>query len=470
MPTPGFRVSRPAKDPVHYPDYDHLSPESDQMIFGPLDLEEHTVLPHSSLHVPWDPSRDYAFGQPVSPILSDQAMSPRRSSDFDVPDASPAESPLRQSSVREPSTTSIHSSISRTTTYLNGSTTPTHSIRPPSSPIPIRPGHAPTQSNPLLMSYLPQNASFSPSDLAALHSLPRSLSPTDRSDGYLSSPSLTVASISPADTSLRPPSWASQLWDPSLYHSSTNTSGRSSTPHRPLSGSPHTAKKQRFQPRREINPSSPMFQAVQRSISSAVRRANFDPQLQPSCGVNWIQRHQATSTRKLNVAQAAKEAGQEYANLTPEQKEEIKRENAFRTAQRKAGRSRKSNLKDLNAPKKPLSAYFMFLQHIREIFGDEQETTKQSVLAAAKWRSMTDDERKPFLAQAEQEKLEYEAARRLYEEGTTGLPNNINFSILPNSPSDSPFHIFRNVKSESFSSESESEGMTPDDGSRYTRF
>ena len=173
------------------------------------------------------------------------------------------------------------------------------------------------------------------------------------------------------------------------------------------------------------------------------------PKLAPSAWqlyfTDWIQRHQATSTRKLNVAQAAKEAGQEYANLTPEQKEvcrisslpfchltqslqpykqrslvlkqarereneaylrslspeDIKRENAFRTAQRKAGRSRKSNLKDPNAPKKPLSAYFMFLQHIRsepflvrEVFGNEQETTKQSVLAAAKWRSMTDDERK----------------------------------------------------------------------------
>lgn len=84
--------------------------------------------------------------------------------------------------------------------------------------------------------------------------------------------------------------------------------------------------------------------------------------------------------------------------LTPE---DIKRENAYRTAQQKAGRSRKSNLKDPNVPKKPLSAYFMFLQRIRSdpmlvmgIFGDEQETAKQSVLAAAKWRSMTDDERK----------------------------------------------------------------------------
>lgn len=83
--------------------------------------------------------------------------------------------------------------------------------------------------------------------------------------------------------------------------------------------------------------------------------------------------------------------------LTPE---DIKRENVFRAAQRKAGKSRKSNIKDPNAPKKPLSAYFMFLQRIRassrlvaEIFGDETETTKQSVLAAAKWRSMTDAER-----------------------------------------------------------------------------
>ena len=48
--------------------------------------------------------------------------------------------------------------------------------------------------------------------------------------------------------------------------------------------------------------------------------------------------------------------------LTPE---DIKRENLFRAAQRKAGKSRKSNIKDPNAPKKPLSAYFMFLQRIR---------------------------------------------------------------------------------------------------------
>lgn len=103
------------------------------------------------------------------------------------------------------------------------------------------------------------------------------------------------------------------------------------------------------------------------------------------------------------MSQAAKDARErEFAaymrTLTPD---DIKRENVYRTAQRKAGKSRKANMKDPNAPKKPLSAYFMFLQRIRsdpelvkEVFGDETETTKQSVLAAAKWRSMTDDERK----------------------------------------------------------------------------
>lgn len=84
--------------------------------------------------------------------------------------------------------------------------------------------------------------------------------------------------------------------------------------------------------------------------------------------------------------------------LTPD---DIRTENAFRSAQRKAGKSRRSNLKDPNAPKKPLSAYFMFLQWIRadparvhEVFGDETETTRQSVLAAAKWRTLSDAEKK----------------------------------------------------------------------------
>jgi hypothetical protein len=49
------------------------------------------------------------------------------------------------------------------------------------------------------------------------------------------------------------------------------------------------------------------------------------PKLAPSAWqlyfTDWIQKHQQTSTKKLNVAQAAKEAGAEYAALSVEEKE-----------------------------------------------------------------------------------------------------------------------------------------------------
>ncbi|KAH9077043.1 hypothetical protein EDB83DRAFT_2347925 [Lactarius deliciosus] len=334
------------------------------------------------------------------------------------------------------------------------------------------------------------------SNSPTLHPLPRSVDDTP------------VASISPPQ--LSQPSWAAQLWTRSgptalntsplphllhppdesdnfatqrplrgrrdslsahaIFHSSSAPSGlHVHTP--PLArgysrradsvsvDDDHDATVRR---KRKVSDQDPLAVSETREAGSVPHKSLLrPPKLAPSAWqlyfTDWIQRHQASSTRKLNVAQAAKEAGVEYARLSAQEKEpykrrslamkeirerelhaymssltpeDIKRENTFRAAQRKAG-------------KKPLSAYFMFLQRIRsdpvlvrEVFGDETETTKQSVLAAEKWRSMTDEERKPFLAQAEQEKLEYESARKLYEEGTTGYCSSISFSVLP----ESPFH------------------------------
>jgi len=175
---------------------------------------------------------------------------------------------------------------------------------------------------------------------------------------------------------------------------------------------------------------------------------------------DWLQEHKTRHPHdKLNVAQAAKEAGQLYKTLSAEAKEDlkrrvqvekevrerrlmawqrtltpgdIKRENKFRAAQRKAGLSRRANIKDPNAPKKPLSAYFMFLARIRsdpvlveEVFGGETETTRQSVLAARRWREMGDEEKKPFLTQAEHDKIQYEALRKIYEEQASSGNSNI---------------------------------------------
>ncbi|KAJ7774122.1 hypothetical protein B0H14DRAFT_2632087 [Mycena olivaceomarginata] len=271
----------------------------------------------------------------------------------------------------------------------------------------------------------------------------------------------------------------------------------------PASAAPSTEEREatvRARRRSSTRAEEPEFEqdGVTRDTSPPLKSVLRPPKLAP---LRVAARQQANSSRKLNVAQAAKEAGQEYASLSEEEKEpykrrsqaakdvrerqlasymrtltpdDIKRENAFRAAQRKAGKSRKSNIKDPNAPKKPLSAYFMFLQRIRadkrlveEVFGEETETTRQSVLAAARWRAMSDEERKPFLAQAEQEKMEYEAARRVYEDGAApagsaaasashamaGMGGNFNFSILPGVGVGFPA-----IKIESSESEGEGDG------------
>jgi len=65
---------------------------------------------------------------------------------------------------------------------------------------------------------------------------------------------------------------------------------------------------------------------ISSSSSTALKPVLKPPKLAPSAWqlyfTDWIQRQQASGT-KLNVAQAAKEAGQEYASLSPQDKEVI---------------------------------------------------------------------------------------------------------------------------------------------------
>lgn len=173
----------------------------------------------------------------------------------------------------------------------------------------------------------------------------------------------------------------------------------------------------------------------------------------------------------------------------------------------------------------------MFLQYIRsdaalvvEVFGEERETTAQSILAAQKWRSMTDEERKvscastlsalfrssvfyfilflrifrafrlpllrfrinpyllhltfvrlltrslcifitqPFLAQAEKEKLEYEAARRMYEDGSVGFESTISFNVPQTSGQEGATFVISTPAAEHTSDcEPDSEGFVTDE-------
>ncbi|KAG8710960.1 hypothetical protein FRC09_020850 [Ceratobasidium sp. 395] len=106
--------------------------------------------------------------------------------------------------------------------------------------------------------------------------------------------------------------------------------------------------------------------------------------------------------QKLDVIQAAQDGGVIYKALTSEQKEIYKRKAAFLKEQHEREDVGQTQIHAPDeAPEKPISAYSMFLRWIRadrarvkEIFGNETEAAEQSVLAAAKWRTLSDAEKK----------------------------------------------------------------------------
>ncbi|CDO73764.1 hypothetical protein BN946_scf185015.g92 [Trametes cinnabarina] len=547
--------------------YDPIVSDSDAMIFG-IDIDD--ALHHESkAPMTWEATYAHfttsSIPFPGSPDSMNSQLEPVAHGHTRRFDSTFSNS---SSNYYPPSTPEYNES----TLYSNWIADPDAAPRTTSIPIPIpSAAHAqsPQLSSPFAAfsdnsSIFPDVSPFSPTTAyAALHPLP--MSPPDDAVMMEHIRSELSGAVSPSANlfvDAAAPCWASQLWTTQ----STVPSPGAPVPIGPLSQEDNFATQRQRVPVRRGTPVTQLFQSSsapsptharpplvvhsrpystrrsesisehddrdatvrkkkrpmeeleepqpreKRSESPPLRSTLRPPKLAPSAWqlyfTDWIQRHQASSSKKLNVAQAAKEAGQEYAKLSPEEKEpyklrsqeakaereeqlkaymrtltpeDIKRENAYRTAQRKAGKSRKGNLKDPNAPKKPLSAYFMFLQRIRsdpelvrEVFGDETETTKQSVLAAGKWRSMTDEQRKPFLAQAEQEKLAYEAARKEYEEGkdaVTGFGTSINFSILPGSPINLmpiPRNTPHPLKQEALSSESEYEDFMTDDGAEHT--
>lgn len=142
---------------------------------------------------------------------------------------------------------------------------------------------------------------------------------------------------------------------------------------------------------------------------------------------------------KLNIPEVAKEAGLRWANMKPDEREayntkasdkkaeygklfddwlatlsreDYERENAFRKAQRTAGKSRKADLKDPNKPKRPMSAYFFYQQHLKQlpnstdvVFGGETNATKQASIAGSRWRNLREDEKKEFHELATQDRV-----------------------------------------------------------------
>ncbi|XP_061346103.1 high mobility group B protein 2 [Gastrolobium bilobum] len=86
-----------------------------------------------------------------------------------------------------------------------------------------------------------------------------------------------------------------------------------------------------------------------------------------------------------------------------------------------AGTGRKQSkkaAKDPNKPKRPPSAFFVFMSDFREQFKKENPENKSVAVVGkaggGKWKSLSDAEKAPYVAKAGKKKAEYEKTLRAY--------------------------------------------------------
>ncbi|XP_065875604.1 high mobility group B protein 3-like [Euphorbia lathyris] len=76
--------------------------------------------------------------------------------------------------------------------------------------------------------------------------------------------------------------------------------------------------------------------------------------------------------------------------------------------------------KDPDAPKRPPSAFFVFMDEFRKSFKENHPDNKSvSVVGKAggeKWKSMSDSDKAPYIEKALKKKAEYAKARDAYDE------------------------------------------------------
>ncbi|XP_054794529.1 HMG1/2-like protein [Prosopis cineraria] len=95
----------------------------------------------------------------------------------------------------------------------------------------------------------------------------------------------------------------------------------------------------------------------------------------------------------------------------------------------KAGRkpSKGKAAKDPNKPKRPASAFFVFMEEFRKQFNKENPNNKAvsavGKAAGAKWKSMSDAEKAPYVAKAEKRKADYEKNMKAYNKRQAEGPN-----------------------------------------------
>lgn len=91
-----------------------------------------------------------------------------------------------------------------------------------------------------------------------------------------------------------------------------------------------------------------------------------------------------------------------------------------RLKSKSAGASKKSKkaAKDPNKPKRPPSAFFVFMEQFREQFKKDNPNNKSVAAvgkaAGQKWKAMSDAEKAPYQAKADKKKQEFEVTIQAY--------------------------------------------------------
>ncbi|CAL5210229.1 unnamed protein product [Lathyrus oleraceus] len=114
------------------------------------------------------------------------------------------------------------------------------------------------------------------------------------------------------------------------------------------------------------------------------------------------------------VEQAAAEAKK------PERKKPSTKEPVAKRA--KGGKDKKEKkVKDPNMPKRPATAFFVFMDDFRKTFKeanpDSKDVKRVAKEGGEKWKSLTDEEKKPYLDRVAELKAEYEKAMEVYNAG-----------------------------------------------------
>ncbi|XVF23377.1 hypothetical protein REPUB_Repub13aG0033200 [Reevesia pubescens] len=83
-----------------------------------------------------------------------------------------------------------------------------------------------------------------------------------------------------------------------------------------------------------------------------------------------------------------------------------------------SGKRGKKAAKDPNKPKRPASAFFIFMEEYREQYKEEHPDNKSvSAIGKAggeKWKSMTEAEKAPYVEKVEKRKTEYNKKMKAY--------------------------------------------------------